>query len=98
MLYFKNTVPVQIQNLFIETCKIHKYNTRSAKSGNCFTQRSRLELKAFSFSKSGTDIWNSLPVELRKKNKIRFKKDLKIQLSEIITGLPSYHFTLNLAS
>ena len=115
MLYFKNTAclmhdiscktaPVLIQNLFIETRNVHKYNTRSAKSGNYFTQYSRLELKACSFSKSGTDIWNSLPVELRKKNKIRFKKDLKIQLlnmltnvndyigvPEIITGFPPYH-------
>ena len=51
------TAPVLIQNLFIETRNVHKYNTRSAKSGNYFTQYSRLELKACSFSKSGTDIW-----------------------------------------
>ena len=81
-----------------------RFVLRSAKSGNYFTQYWRLELKAWSFSKSGTDIWNSLPLELRKKNKIRFKKDLKIQLlnmltnvndyigvPEIITGFPPYH-------
>ena len=31
-----------------------------------------------SFSKSGTAIWNSLPVKLRKKYKSVLKKDLKI--------------------
>ena len=57
---------------------------------NYFTQYSRLELRVCSFSKSGTVTWNSFPVELRKKNKIRFKKDLKIQLPNMLITINDF--------
>ena len=60
-----------------------------------------LKLKKNSFSRSGTCVWNSLPLKLRHVNKSRFKKELRVSLlnfleskneyigvSELITRLP----------
>ena len=60
-----------------------------------------------SFSRSGTCVWNSLPLKLRHVNKSRFKKELCVSLlnilesesgyigvSELITRLPEVKFTV----
>ena len=66
-----------------------------------------LKLKKNSFSRSGTCLWNSLPLELRHVNKSRFKNELRVSLlntlqsknefigvSELITRLPKVKFTV----
>ena len=64
--------------------------------------------KKNSFSRSGTFVWNSLPLKLRHVNKRRFKKELRVSLfnipesenkyigaSELITRLPEVKFTVS---
>ena len=66
-----------------------------------------LKLKKNSFSRSGTCVWNSLPLKLRHVNKPRFKKELRLSLlnileseneyigvSELITRLPKVKFAV----
>ena len=63
--------------------------------------------KKNSFSRSGTYVWNSLPLKLRHVNERRFKKELRVSLlnilesekkyigvSELITRLPKVKFTV----
>ena len=87
---------------------MHGYGTRSATRRNVYVKSSRLEIKKKkSFSRSGTCVWNSLPLKLRHVNKRRFKKELRVSLlnileseneyigvSELITRLPKVKFTV----
>ena len=80
----------------------------TATSGNYYVKSSRLEIKKNSFSRSGTFVWNSLPLKLRHVNKrTRFKKELCVSLFnilqsenkyigvlELITRLPEIKFTV----
>ena len=43
-----------------------------------------LKLKKNSFSRSGTCVWNSLPLKLRHVNKRRFKNELCVSLFNIL--------------
>lgn len=86
---------------------MHGYGTRSATTGNYYVKSSTLEMKKKSFSRSGTCVWNSLPLKLRHVNKRRFKKELRVSLlnileseneyigvSELITRLPKVKFAV----
>ena len=66
-----------------------------------------LKFKKKSFSRSGTLVWNSLPLKLLHVNERRFKKELRVSLfnilesenkcigvSELITRLPEVKFTV----
>ena len=83
MIYFEKTAslmhdvsnriaPVLIRKLFTKTEDVHSYNTRSAYSGNFYVKSSRLETQKFSFSRSGSCIYNCLPVSLRNESKKKF--------------------------
>ena len=61
----------------------------------------------YDISRSGTFVWNSLPLKLRHVNKRRFKKELRVSLfnilesenkyigvSELSTRLPEIKFTV----
>ena len=102
-----NEAPSSIQRLFTKAGNVHGYGTRLATRGNCYVKFSRLEIKKNSFSRSGTCVWNSLPLKLRHVNKSRFKKELCVSLlnilesesgyigvSELITRLPEVKFTV----
>ena len=102
-----NEAPSLIQQLFTKAGNVHGYGTRSATSGNYYVKSSRLEIQKNSFSRSGTFVWNSLPLKLRHVNKRRFKKELRVSLfnilesenkyigvSELITRLPDVKFTV----
>ena len=102
-----NEAPSLIQQLFTRAGNVHGYGTRSATSGNYYVKSSRLEIQKNSFSRSGTFVWNSLPLKLRHVNKRRFKKELRVFLfniresenkyigvSELITRLPEVKFTV----
>ena len=58
-----------IQQLFTKAGNVHGYGTRSATRGNCDVKSSRLEIQKHSFSRSGTCVWNSLPLKLHHVNK-----------------------------
>ena len=86
---------------------MHCYGTRSATRGNCYVKSSRLEIKKNPFSRSGTCVWNSVPLKLRHVNRSRFKKELwfsqvntqeseneYIGVSELIMSLPKVKFTV----
>ena len=100
-----NEAPSLIQQLFTKAGNVHGYGTRSATGGNYYVNSSRLEIQKNSFSRSGTFLWNSLPLKLRRVNKRRFKKELRVSLfnilesenkyigvSELITRLPEVKF------
>ena len=102
-----NDAPSLIQQLFTRAGNVHGYGTRSATSGNYYVKSSRLEIQKISFSRSGTFVWNSLPLKLRHVNKRRFKKELRVSLfkilesekkyigvSEFIARLPEVKFTV----
>ena len=48
-------VPTNLKDLFLPTKKVHFYNTRSSVSDNFHIQRSRLEIKRQSFSRTGSE-------------------------------------------
>ena len=101
-----NEAPSLIQQLFTKEGNVHGYGTRSATSGNYYVKSSRLEIQKNLFSRSGTFVWNSLPLKLCHVNKRRFKKELRVSLFnilesenkyigvwELITRLPKAKFT-----
>ena len=102
-----NEAPSLIQQLFTKARNVHGYGTRSATTGNYYVKSSRLEIQKNSFTRSGTCVWNSLPLKLRHVNKRRFKKELRVSLlnilesenkyigvSELITRLPKVKFAV----
>ena len=87
MLYFKsvsilmhdvynNSTPLPISNLFTSSHDIHGYNTRFASNVNFYVAYSRLSKLNNSFSRVGPRIWNSIPGDLCKMRKNKFKKIL----------------------
>ena len=63
---------------------MHSYSTRSAYSGNFYVKSLRLETQKFSFSRSGSCIYNCLPVSLRNESKKNFKQQLRKLLKQML--------------
>ena len=82
--------PVLIRKLFTKTEDVHSYNTRSACSGNFYVKSSRLEAQKFSFSRSGSCIYNCLPVSLRNESKKKFKQQLRTLLKQMLENEDDY--------
>ena len=82
--------PVLIRKLFTKTEDVHSYNTRSAYSGNFYVKSSRLETQKFSFSRSGSCIYNCLPVSLRNESKKKFKQQLRTLLKQMLENEDDY--------
>ena len=57
--------PCNIENLYKKVTAVHFYGTRSATANKFYIQQSSLEILKKSFSRRGTDIWNSIPIEIR---------------------------------
>ena len=74
----------------LQTYDIHSYNTRSFASNNFYTQSSRLSIQVNSFSRIETQIWNEMPVSLRKLSKNVFKRKIKQTLFEILASEDFY--------
>ena len=70
-----NEAPSLIQQLFTRAGNVHGYGTRSATSGNYYVKSSTLEIQKNSFSRSGTFVWNSLPLKLRHVNNVGLKRN-----------------------
>ena len=85
-----NNAPGNIQDLFQDISDIHSYNTRSSASNNFYTQSSRLSIQVNSFSRIETQIWNEMPVSLRKLSKNVFKRKIKQTLFEILASEDCY--------
>ena len=85
-----NEAPSLIQQLFTRAGNVHGYGTRSATRGNYYVKCSRLEIQKNSFSRSGTCVWNSLPLKLCHVNKSRFKKELRLSLHNILKSENEY--------
>ena len=112
MLYFKSVcnlmydvtndwTPPNISNLFITSDKVHKHQTRSSAKGNYFIEYSRLNKQKNSFTRTGTKIWNSIPLNLRKLSKPSFKKAVHERLLQILSEEDAYvdlpHLTSKIA-
>ena len=82
--------PVLIRKLFTKTEDVHSYNTRSAYSENFYVKSSRLETQKFSFSRSGSCIYNCLPVSLRNESKKKFKQQLRTLLKQMLENEDDY--------
>ena len=112
MLYFKSVcnlmydvtndwTPPNISNLFIASDRMHKHQTRSSAKGNYFIEYSRLNKQKNSFTRTGTKIWNSIPLNLRKLSKPSFKKAVHERLLQILSEEDAYvdlpHLTSKIA-
>ena len=82
--------PVLIRKLFTKTEDVHSYSSRSAYSGNFYVKFSRLETQKFSFSRSGSCIYNCLPVGLRNESKKKFKQQLRTLLKQMLENEDDY--------
>ena len=109
LLYFKlsttlihdvhnKVIPSNISDLFTPTQDIHHYNTRFFSTGNFYINYSRLNHHKNSFSSIGATIWNSIPEDLRKLPKHRFKEKITEYLFQIFLKQDSYvdiHMLMN---
>ena len=73
-----------IQNL------IHPHYTRSSASNNFYTQSSRLSIKLNSLSRTGSTIWNGIPLKLRSLRKNHFTRKITTLLFDILISEDSY--------
>ena len=85
-----NEAPSLIQQLFTKVGNVRGYGTRSVTTRNYYVKSSRLEIKKNSFLRSGTCVWNSLPIKLRHVNKRRLKKELRVSLLNILESKYEY--------
>ena len=84
-------VPVLIRKLFTKReDDVHSYNIRSAYIGNFYVKSSRLETQKFPFSRSGSCIYNCLPVSLRNESKKKFKQQLRTLLKQMLENEDDY--------
>lgn len=72
--YSKNKLPAAIMSLFKSNEEIHSYNTRSTKK--LHKPMSKTNIRKFTISNRGVDIYNSLPCDL-KGNQYSFKQKFK---------------------
>ena len=79
--------PYNIANLFKKVTAMHSYGTRSATSNKFYIQQSSLEILKKSFSRRGTDIWNSIPVKIRGSVKRASKPGFRRGLKDLLMGL-----------
>ena len=79
--------PYNIANLFKKVTAMHSYGTRSATSNKFYIQQSSLEILKKSFSRRGTDIWNSIPLKIRGSVKRASKPGFRRGLKDLLMGL-----------
>ena len=95
LLYFKSvasllhdianlSAPPNISDLFTCSSQFHAYSTRSAVVGNFHIKTSRTNQQLFSFSRTGANIWNGIPLKVRELEKASFKRKLKRMLLQIL--------------
>ena len=76
--------PPNISDLFTRSSQLHAYSTRSAVAGNFHIKTSRTNQQLFSFSRTGANIWNGIPLKVRELEKASFKRKLKRMLLQIL--------------
>ena len=82
--------PINLCNLFTLVSNAHSYATRSATVKKLHIKSSRLNLQLNSFSRLGTRLWNSFPLDTRNKSKFSFKMSIKSTLFHILEQEKSY--------
>ena len=101
MLYFKaistllydvsnHLTPSNITNLFERASEVHTYKTRFSSIGNFYIKPSRTNQKLKSFSRIGSKIWNSIPLEIRGLSSFSFKKQIQQMLFQILAKVDNY--------
>ena len=84
-IYQPETRQQLYKNFSKKTSAVHNYNTRAAKKDIFYIKYSRLDLQKCSFSRLGTEIWNSIDQSLRSKSKKIFKHKMCQALFTIFT-------------
>ena len=79
-----NRAPANLSNLFTLVKHQHDYSTRSSTASKIFIKSSNLSLHLNSFSRLGARLWNSIPLDIRNKNKHSFRKTIKENLFFIL--------------
>ena len=79
-----NRTPANLSNLFTLVKHQHDYSTRSSTASKIFIKSSNLSLHLNSFSRLGARLWNSIPLDIRNKNKHSFRKTIKENLFFIL--------------
>ena len=82
--------PSRIQKQFQDISNIHSHYTRSSASNNFYTQSSRLSIQLNSFSRTGSTIWNGIPLTLRDLRKNDFTRKITSLLFDILISENSY--------
>ena len=101
MLYFKsvailmhdianNAAPPNITNLFQLSSQIHQHYTRFSSQQNYAIKYSRLQKQKNSFSRTATNIWNSIPLTIRSLSKYSFKRKVHETLIKILQQEDEY--------
>ena len=76
--------PSNISMLFIHSEQVHHHFTRFSATANLYVKASRTNQLLFSFARIGVRLWNSIPKELRIKNRTPFKRELKNRLLKLL--------------
>ena len=82
--------PTRIQKQFQDISNIHPHYSRSSASNNFYTQSSRLSIQLNSFSRTGSTIWNGIPLTLRSLRKKDFTRKITTLLFDILISEDSY--------
>ena len=64
--------------------QVHHHFTRFSATANLYVKASRTNQLLFSFARIGVRLWNSIPKELRIKNRTPFKRELKNRLLKLL--------------
>ena len=87
---FNKCIPSKILNLFIFTNDVHTFNTRSTSSEKYYVKFSRTNQQRCSFSRIGAEVWNDIPLRIRKYSKNKFRSEVKDILFKIFSKEDSY--------
>ena len=87
---WKGQAPLPIRAFFTKSNEIHGYNTRHAAKGNYYQKEAKLEIFKWSFSRTGTIIWNQISSNWRDASKPIFKKIIRRFLFETLSDRDDY--------
>jgi len=82
--------PTDICNNFSKISDIHGHRTRSATKSNFYIERSSTKVFQKSCQKLEADIWNSIPLHLRKLSKSTLNKKITDSLHQLLVTIDDY--------
>ena len=75
--YYNKLLPAVFDDFFVQTCKVHNYNTRLSARRTFSLPRVRTNYGKFNIRFSGAKIWNSIESDLKSLSIGAFKARLR---------------------